>query len=86
MSTVDVLEIPKQMGSIEPILPGPALLPSKTKILVEGQMFEVENSPATSSVLGKLQKMEDGSYKLPDDWNVRATQLSTLFDLLHSTK
>ena len=86
MSTVDVLEIPKRMGSVKPILSGPALPPLKTKILVEGQVFEVENSPATSSVLGKLQKTEDGSYRLPDDWNTRATQFSALFDLLHSTK
>jgi hypothetical protein len=49
-------------------------------------VFEIEDSLTTPSALGRLRRTEDGSYKLPDEWNVRATQLSTLFDLIHSSK
>jgi len=87
MSTADVLQIPKPMGSIELTSSGPGFPPlNKIKIVVEGEVFEIVDSLATSSVLGKLQRVEDGSYRLPDDWNVHATQFSALFGLLHSTK
>jgi len=87
MSAADVFEIPKQVGFTEPTSSGPTLLPSEvTKIVVEGQTFEIEGSPATSLAFGKLRRMEDGSYRFPDEWNVRSAQFSTLFDLLHSTK
>ena len=87
MSTADVLKTPTQMGSVELISPGSTHLPSEVaKITVEGQVFEIKNSLTASSALGKLRRLEDGSYKLPENWNVRATQFSTLVDLLHSTK
>ena len=87
MSTAAVLETPKQMGSVELISPSSTLLPSQVaKITVEGQVFEIKNSLTASSVLGRLRRTEDGSYRFPDNWNVRAIQFSTLLDLLHSTK
>ena len=87
MSTAAVLEISKQTGAVELIPSGSTLLPSKVaKITVEGRVFEVEGSLTASSVLGGLRRTEDGSYRLPDDWNVRAIQFSALLDLLHSTR
>jgi len=87
MSTVDVFAIPKQVGFTELTSSGSTLLPSEmAKIVVEGQAFEIEGSPAASLALGKLRRMADGSRRLPDEWNVRSAQFSTLFDLLHSTK
>jgi len=87
MSTAAVLEISKKIGSVELISSGSALLPSKVaKITVEGQVFEIKDSLAASSVLGGLRRTEDGSYRLPDNWNVRAIQFSALLDLLHSTR
>lgn len=83
-STVNVLEIPTQMGFTAPT---PILIPSEVaKIAVEGQVFDIEDSPTTSSVLGRLRRAEDGSYRLPDDWDVHATQFSAFSDLLHSAK
>ena len=87
MSKADVLEIPKQVGFTELTPSSSTLLPSGVaKIVVGGQVFEIEDSPTASLVLGKLLKIDDGSYRLPDEWNIRSTQFSTLFDLLHSTK
>jgi len=86
MSTAAVLKISKQTGAVELIPSGSTLLPSKVvKITVEGQVFEIEESLAASSVLGGLQRTEDGSYRLPENWNVRAIQFSALLELLHST-
>jgi len=87
MSTVDVLEIPIQMGLTELASSTLAPLPSnKTTIVVEDQVFEIENSPIASPVLEKLRRMEDGSYRFPDEWNVHAGQFATLFDLLRFPK
>jgi len=88
MSTAAVLKTPTKMGSVELISPGSTILPSEVaKITVEGQVFEIKNSLIASSALGKLRRSEDGSYRFPENWNVRATQFSTLLDLLlHSTK
>ena len=87
MSTAAILEISKQIGSVELTPSGSALLPSKVaKITVEGQVFEIEDSLAASSVLGRLRRTEDGSYRLPENWNVRAIQFSALLDLLRSTR
>jgi len=87
MGTVGILEIPKQMDFAELTLSGSAPAPSKaTKVLVEDQVFDIEDSPATSSLLGKLRSTEGGSHRFPDEWNVRATQFSALFDHLQSAK
>ena len=87
MSTADVLEIPKQMGFTELDLSGTVSHPSKpTKLVVGDQVFEIEDSPATSAILGKLQRAEDGSYRFPDGWNVQPTQFLVLFDYLRSAK
>lgn len=66
---------------------GSASLPSAlAKIVVCDRAFEMEDSQTTSSVLGKLQKAEDGSYRCSDEWDVRPTQFTVLFDHLHSAK
>ena len=48
----------------------------------------IENSLAlfTPSVLARLRRMDGDIYKLPDEWNIHATQLFTLYDLLRSSK
>ena len=84
MGTADVLEKPKQMDLTA--LTPPSLQPKETKIVVKDQIFEVKGSPATIPVLGKLQRTEDGSYRFPDEWDVRPTQFSVLLDHLHSAK
>jgi len=87
MSTVEVPKIPEQVGLTEPSSSGSTLLrPKKIRIVVEGQAFDVDGSLTAFSMLGKLQRIEDGSYRLPDEWNIHPTQFSALFDLLHSTK
>jgi len=87
MSTADVLETPKNLGSVAIASSAPTFLsPKKTRIVADDLVVEVEDSLTTPSVLGGLRGMGDGSYELPDEWNVRATQLSTLFDLIHSSK
>ena len=89
MSTVDVLEIPKQTGPTpaELDVSSSTPLPPKTaKIVVGDQVFEVEDSLTTSFALGKLLRTEDGSYRFPDEWGVGPTQFLVLFDYLRSTK
>ena len=87
MSTADVLKTPKQMGSVDLTSPGSTSPPPKTtKIVLDDLVFEIEDSPTTSSVLSKLQRMGDGSYRFPNEWNVHKTRSSALFDLLRSTK
>lgn len=86
MSTADVLETPKELGSIGITSSATTFLPLKTKIVTDDSVVEIEGSLITPSVLRRLRRMEDGSYKLPDEWNVRAAQLSALFDLIHSSK
>ena len=56
------------------------------KIVVEGHVFEIDGFLTTSLASEKLQKTEDGSYKLPDEWNACAAQFSTLIDLLRSSR
>ena len=87
MSPVDILEIPKQIGSNEPTLSGSVSLQLKgAKIVAEDQALEIEDSPTTPSMLRKLHRTEDGSYRFPGEWNVRPTQFFVLYDYLHSTK
>jgi hypothetical protein len=67
--------------------PGLASIPSElAKIVVCDREFEMEDSQTTSSVLGKLRKAEDGSYRFSDEWDVRPTQFTVLFDHLYSAK
>lgn len=46
----------------------------------------IENSLITPPVLARLRRMEDNTYKLPDEWNVHPTQLFTLYDLIRSSR
>lgn len=87
MSKTDVLDIPGGMISTEPTSSGPILPPSTVvKIVVEGQTFEIANTLAASFAIGKLRRVEDGSYTFPREWDVRSPQFSLLIDLLCSTK
>jgi len=87
MSAVEILEIPKQMHFAEPASSGSVPPPLKAaKILVEDQAFDVEDCPVTSSLLRKLRSAEGGLYRFPNEWNVRATQVSALLDHLQSAK
>ena len=73
------------MESTELISSGSALSPSEAvKIVVGGKAFEVTAPPTALLALGRLQRTEDGSHTLPKEWNVRLSQFSALFDLLHS--
>jgi hypothetical protein len=84
-STSDVLKIPKRMEFAEPISPGSVLPPSEVvRVVVDGKEFEITDSQTTLLASGKLWETEDGSYVLPDEWNVHPSQFSALFDLLHS--
>jgi hypothetical protein len=66
---------------------GSVPIPSElAKIVVCDRAFEMEDSQTTSSVLGKLRKAEDGSYRFSDEWDVHPTQFAVLFDHLHSAK
>ena len=56
------------------------------KIVVEGQEFKIACSSTTLYALRKLERMEDGSYAFPSEWNVRSIQFSTLIEFLYSTK
>ena len=73
------------MGFTELVSSGSALPSSEAvKIVVEGKEFEVTTPPTSLLASGKLQRTEDGSYAFSDEWNVRSSQFSALFYLLHS--
>jgi len=82
-----ILETPKTMDFTEST-PSSLVLPlSMTpKVLVEDQVFDIEDSTTTSLPLGKLRSTEGGAYRFPDEWNVHATQFSALFDHLQFGK
>ncbi|KAF9789770.1 hypothetical protein BJ322DRAFT_1044110 [Thelephora terrestris] len=73
------------MEFAEPISPGSVLPPSEVvRVVVDGKEFEITDSQTALLASGKLWETEDGSYVLPDEWNVHPSQFSALFDLLHS--
>ena len=75
------------MDSTEPAPTGlVSPLPKTAKILVEDQVFIIEDPTIMFLLLGKLRSTEGGSYRLPNEWNVRPTQFSILLDHLQSRK
>lgn len=84
---LEILEIPERVEFPEQPSSCSTLSPSgAVKIVVEGQEFEIAHSSTVSLALGKLRRVEDGSYTFPIEWDVRSSQFSTLIDFLQSTK